>query len=369
MRMAVRLARRGAGFASPNPTVGCVVVQGEQVVGRGWHDYGKFDHAEVVAIREAGAHARGAEAYVTLEPCSHYGRTPPCAELLASSGIGRVVVGMIDPNPLVSGRGIEYLGAHGIETEVGVLAAEVAELLEPFACRVSAGRPLVVGKAGMSLDGRIAAPGGTERRLTSRESDGFTQELRLRADAILVGIGTVLKDDPLLTYRGRAGRRRPLVRVILDSQLRTPPRARLFDDAAGGPVLIFCSADCDSARRRTLEQRGAEVIAGAGAPGRPGLDLVLRELMRRDVNAVLVEGGSETHWAFLHAGLFDKFYFIVAPLVLGGTASVPVVGGEGYPTISDAERFRIRRSFTSGPDLVIEAFPAGSRSILSPWRG
>jgi diaminohydroxyphosphoribosylaminopyrimidine deaminase / 5-amino-6-(5-phosphoribosylamino)uracil reductase len=368
LRMAIRLARRGLGFASPNPTVGCVIVQGERVVGRGWHDYDKLHHAEVVAVREAGVLARGAEAYVTLEPCSHQGRTPPCTDLLVNSGIRRAVVAMIDPNPLVSGRGLEYLRSRGVETKVGLLEREAAELIDPFACRMRAGRPLVVAKVGMSLDGRIAAPSGPERRITSPASGAFTQDLRLRSDALLVGIGTILKDDPILTYRGRPGRRRPLMRVILDSQLRTPPGARVFEGTSRSPVLIFCSSECRPELRLTLERRGAEVVPGAGAPGRPDLGFVLQELARRDVLSVLVEGGSETHWAFLHRCLVDKFYFIVAPLVLGGGASVPAVGGEGYATIPDAPRFRIRRTFSAGPDLVVEAFPSYSESILSPWR-
>lgn len=367
MKEALRLALRGLGCASPNPSVGCVIVAGDKIVGRGWHDYGKLHHAEVVALQNAGERSRGATAYLTLEPCSHHGRTPPCAELMVRRGIRRAVIAMIDPNPRVEGRGAEFLRSSGIVTDVGLMAGEAAELIEAFACHVTSRRPLVVSKVGMSLDGRIAAPQGNERHLTSPEAGDFTQDLRLRADAVLVGVGTVLADDPELIYRGTQKRRRPLARVVLDTDLRISPGARLFRTPAA-PVLIFCGSGASPQKRSELERRGAEVIPWTGGElRRPDVGFVLQELGRREFLGVLVEGGSETHWAFLSRGFVDKFYFILAPLVLGGTA-IPAVGGQGYPTIPDAPRFRIRRAFPAGPDVVVEAFPSYSKSILSPWR-
>ncbi len=366
MKAALRLALQGIGCASPNPSVGCVIVAGGKIVGRGWHDYGRLDHAEVVAIQEAGERSRGATAYLTLEPCAHQGRTPPCAELLVRRGIRRAVVALIDPNPKVGGRGLEFLRNNGVEVHLGLMERQAAELIEPFACRVTSGRPLVVSKVGMSLDGRIAAPRGEEHRLTSPEAGDFTQGLRLRLDAVLVGIGTILADNPELTYRGMQRKRRPLARAILDTDLKTPPGARLFDNP--GAVHVFCSTGAPRRRRSELERRGAELIPWPGGePRRPEIGFVLRELARRDLLGVLVEGGGRTHWAFLSHGLVDKFYFILAPLVLGG-AAVPAVSGEGYASIPEAPRFRIRRTFAAGPDLIVEAFPEYSKSILSPWR-
>jgi diaminohydroxyphosphoribosylaminopyrimidine deaminase/5-amino-6-(5-phosphoribosylamino)uracil reductase len=367
-RRAIELARRGAGRASPNPTVGCVIVREGRIVGEGFHEYERRDHAEVVAVRQAGELARGATAYVSLEPCSHHGRTPPCAELLAASGIRRAVVATVDPNPVVSGRGLELLRSSGIDVDLGFMRDEASELIEPFACHVTTGRPLVVGKVGMSLDGRIAPRAGSNRRITSDEAGAFTQNLRLRLDALLVGIGTILSDDPLLTYRGKEVKARPLIRVILDSRLRTPPGARIFQAGPSCPVVIFCGSRAPVRSRKELEASGAEIIPVPRDRGLVDLDSVLQELGRRRILGILVEGGSETHWSFLSGGLLDKFYFIVAPLVLGGTGAVPAVGGQGYSGASGAPKFRIRKQFELGPDLVLETYPRFSRSIISPWR-
>ncbi|HYK90521.1 MAG TPA: bifunctional diaminohydroxyphosphoribosylaminopyrimidine deaminase/5-amino-6-(5-phosphoribosylamino)uracil reductase RibD [Acidobacteriota bacterium] len=366
MRRAMALARQGQGLASPNPTVGCVIVQAGRRVGEGLHDYSLKDHAEVRALREAGGRAKGGMVYTTLEPCSHYGRTPPCADQLIEAGVRRVVVATTDPNPKVSGSGIEKLRAAGVRVEVGLLHDEAQVLIEPFACLITRGLPLVVAKAGMTLDGRIATRTGEDRWITSPEGREFGQSLRLQLDAILVGSGAILADDPELTYRGSLPKARLLTRVLLDSKLRTPPNARVLKSVPQGPVLIFCGCDAPVRRRRKLEERGAEILAVTG--GRGGLDLraVLWELAARNVLGVLVEGGGEVHWSFLSAGLVDKFFFIMAPLVLGGR-SVPVVGGRGYKTIKEALRFIVRRSFTVGSDLVIEAYPFASHSILSPW--
>ena len=369
MRKALSLAEKGLGRASPNPSVGCLIVRDGEIVGRGWHEYAFRDHAEVRALQEAGAaRARNATAYVTLEPCCHQGRTPPCVNRLIDSGIRRVVVARIDPNPRVSGRGIHKLRSAGIQVDVGLLDEAAGKIIEPFACRITTGLPLVVSKVGMSLDGKIGTAGKNDRWITSPESREFGQMLRLSADALLVGVGTVLSDDPLLTYRGNAPKARPLARVILDRGLRTPVSARLFQSDPSAPVLIFCSSEAAQQRRRKeLEDRGAELIFVPDSGD--GLDLrcVLQELGKRDMLELLVEGGSRVHWSFLSNRLVDKFYFIVAPLVLGGKDAVPSVGGQGYETIADSPRFRISRSFYSGPDIVFETYPSYSRSFLSPW--
>lgn len=367
MKMALALAEKGIGLTSPNPSVGCVVVRDGRVVGRGTHEYSLKDHAEVKALREASGRSNGATAYVTLEPCCHHGRTPPCVDGLMLAGIRRVVVARIDPNPRVSGKGIERLRASGMCVDVGLMAEEAGKLIENFACRITTGLPLVVSKVGMTLDGKIGTGRPDGRWITAPESREFGQRLRLGADALLVGIGTVLADDPELTYRGQARKIRPLVRVILDSRLRTPSSARLFLTEPRTPVLIFCGTGAPLRRQRELESRGAEIVRITH--GRHGLNLnaVLKELGERNILELLVEGGSFIHWSFLCANLVDKFYFIVAPLVLGGTDAVPPVGGRGFKTVKDSAKFKVRRFFSSGPDVILETYPLCSRSIISPW--
>ena len=365
MRAALRLAARGVGQASPNPTVGCVIVRNGRIVGQGWHRYADRDHAEIGALRQAGTRARGGTAYVTLEPCSHQGRTPPCVAALIEAGVRRVVAAMIDPNPEVCGSGFDRLRHAGLQLEVGLFRMEALRLNEPFACYATTGRPLIVAKAGMSLDGRIATAAGETGWITSAEAREFGQGLRRELDAILVGVGTILADDPALTYRGLGAKDRPLVRVVLDSRLRTPIDARLFREAA--PLVIFCRPEAPSRPRRLLEKAGAEVIPVPRVAGGLDLEPVIAELARRKVLGLLVEGGSEIHWSFISRQLTDKFYFILAPLVLGGKQSVPSIGGAGFKTIASAPRFKITRNFPVGSDLVLEAYPQYSRSMASPW--
>ena len=367
MKRALALAEKALGLASPNPSVGCVVVRDGQIVGRGWHEYALRDHAEVRALGEASESSRNATAYVTLEPCCHQGRTPPCVDRLIQAGIRRVVAARVDPNPLVSGRGIEFLRAAGIRVDVGLMSEEAGKLIEAFACHVTTGIPLVVSKVGMSLDGKIGTGRPEGRWITSPESREFGQRLRLRADALLVGVDTVLFDDPELTYRSKMPKGKPLMRVILDSRLRTPPTARLFRTRPHTPTLIFCGLDAPQARQTELESAGAEVLRTPSSGNGVDLHAILLELGKRGVLELLVEGGSKIHWSFLSRNLVDSFYFIIAPLVLGGKNFIPSIGGEGYATVVDSPRFKIRRFFSVGPDLVLEAYPSYSRSIISPW--
>lgn len=367
MRVALRLAEKAVGLTSPNPTVGCVLVRDGRIVGQGWHEFAAREHAEVRALRAAGERAKGSVAYVTLEPCSHYGRTPPCAPQLVAAGVRRAVVARTDPNPLVAGRGIRLLEAAGVSVSVGLLQEEAGRLIEPFACHVTTGRPLVVAKAALSLDGRISAGARADAHISCDEALAFGQSLRLQLDAILVGVGTVLADDPELTYRGGQPKARPLHRAILDSRLRTPPTARLLRGAPATPVLVFCGPDAPGSRRRALEKLGAEVIPVPSRAGGLSLRRVLRELGARDLLGVLVEGGSRVHGSFVAQRLIDKFYFLYAPIVLGGAQALPAVGGPGCRRISAAPRFRIARVFRLGEDLALEAYPGYSRSILSPW--
>lgn len=367
MRKALALAKKGLGVASPNPSVGCLIVQAGRIVGCGYHEYPLLDHAEVRALREAATLSRNATAYVTLEPCCHQGRTPPCADRLIESGVRRVVVARIDPNPRVSGQGIARLRSAGVQVDVGLFQEEAGEIIEPFACRIVTGIPLVVSKAGMSLDGKIGTAERRDRQITSPESLEFAQRLRLSADAVLIGVGTVLSDDPELTYRESAPKSRPMVRVILDSSLRTPVSARLFQSSPSSPVLIFCGSSVSDRRRAELEKQGATILAVPHSDDGLDLHAVLQELGEREILGLLVEGGSQVHWSFVSSRLVDKFFFLIAPLILGGKNAVPSVGGKGYDLIAEAPRFRIRRSFYAGPDIVLEAYPAYTKSIISPW--
>jgi diaminohydroxyphosphoribosylaminopyrimidine deaminase / 5-amino-6-(5-phosphoribosylamino)uracil reductase len=369
MKKALALAEKGMGLASPNPSVGCCIVQDKHVVGRGWHEYATLDHAEIRALSEAAERARGATAYVTLEPCCHYGRTPPCADALIQAGVRRVVVARIDPSHKVAGRGIEVLRSSGIQVDVGLFSEEAGSLIEPFACHATTGFPLVISKVGMSLDGKIGTGFPEGRAITSPESREFGQRLRFSADALLVGIGTILSDDPELSYRGKASKSSPLIRVVLDSMLRTPAKARLFQVHPNSPVLIFCSQKAPHDRRTELESRGAEIIAISESDEGLDLHLILQELGKRNVLGLLVEGGSHVHWSFLSNNLIDCFYFIIAPFVLGGDHAIPSVGGKGYKATIDSPRFKIRRSYPVGPDMVFEAYPSYSKSIISPWIG
>ena len=367
MKRAFRLAEEGEGLSSPNPSVGCLIVKNGEIVGRGFHEYDLRDHAEVRALREAGDAARGATAYVTLEPCSHEGRTPPCADKLIQSGVRRVVAAIRDPNPRVSGRGIEKLRAAGITVDVGLKSDAAGKIIEAFACHVTTGRPLVVAKAGMSLDGKIGTGFPEGRQITSPQGLEFGQRLRLRYDALLVGVGTVLADDPELTYRGQRPKRQPLTRVILDARLRTPRTGRMFQNRQS-PILIFCGAEASPSKKTALERAGAEIVTVPEIKGELDLPSVLEELGRRNILGVLVEGGSRIHGSFLTRNLVDVFYFIIAPMVLGGAKSIPLASGDGCASTADAPKFRIRKKYQAGTDLILEAYPSASRSIVSPWK-
>jgi diaminohydroxyphosphoribosylaminopyrimidine deaminase/5-amino-6-(5-phosphoribosylamino)uracil reductase len=288
--------------------------------------------------------------------------------LLRQSGVRRVVVSAIDPNPLVCGKGIEKLRSGGIKVEVGLMREAGERMIEPFACHVRSGYPLVVAKVGMSLDGRIAVPGDRKHWISSEEARSFGQSLRHRMDAILVGIGTILSDDPQLTYRGPEPKTRPLIRAILDSNLRTPAGARVFRADPALPVILFCSARAPKNRQRELREKGAEIFVVPCSNGKLDIRSILKELGRRNVLGLLVEGGSAVHWSFVAAKLVDKFYFNLAPIVLGGSESIPAVGGQGYKSVPSSPRFKIVKHFEAGSDLILETYPTYSRSILSPWR-
>ena len=314
MARALQLAQRGLPTTAPNPRVGCVLVKDGKNIGEGWHVRAGEPHAEVHALRAAGAAAQDATAYVTLEPCSHHGRTPPCAEALIEAGVARVVCAMQDPNPRVAGQGFAMLRAAGIAVECGLMEAAARDLNIGFVSRMTRGLPFVRSKIAASLDGRTALANGVSQWITGAAARVDVQHWRARSCALVTGIGTVLADDPQLNVR-IATERQPL-RVVLDSALRMPPTARMLQ---GGRVLV-CTASQDAGKRAALERQGAEVLLLPVTAGQVDLPAVLRELARRGINEVLVEAGKTLNGALLRAGLVDELLLYLAPQLLGDAA-------------------------------------------------
>lgn len=314
MAQALRLAERGLYTTAPNPRVGCVLVKAGKVVGEGWHERAGEPHAEVHALRNAGRSARGATAYVTLEPCSHHGRTPPCADALIAEGVSRVVCAMQDPNPQVAGNGLAALRAAGIEAECGLMEAAARELNIGFFTRMSRGTPWVRSKIAASLDGRTALANGTSKWITGAAARRDVQQWRARSCAVLTGIGTVLADDPRLNVREVHTERQPL-RVVVDSRLRMPPEAAILS----GAVLIY-TASSDASRRAALQAQGAEVVTMTSADGQVDLPAMLGDLARRGTNEVLVEAGRTLNGALFKTGLVDELVLYLAPRLLGDAA-------------------------------------------------
>ena len=348
MERALFLAARGRGRTSPNPLVGAVVVSLDGVVvGHGAHERAGGPHAEVVALDEAGTRARGATLYCSLEPCSHTGRTGPCTERIVAAGVARVVAAIADPNPLVNGGGFAYLRAHGVAVDVGIGRGAATRLNQPFLTFIRERRPFVILKAATSLDGRIAAGPGIRTPLTSTPADRRSHRLRAEVDAIGVGAGTMLADDPLLTVRG-VYRERPLVRVIFDRRLRTPPRARIFSTLAQGPVIMMTTAAfAGGERAAALRAAGAEIETAADGT----LAAALARLGARAVTSLLLEGGAALQAAAWDAGLIDYVRVYVTPHVLG-TGGVPLAGGRSVPLAALSDL----RVETCGPDVIIEGY-------------
>ena len=367
MREVLDLARAGIALTSPNPCVGAVIVDDAgKVAGSGSHTYDGLKHAENLAIEQAGSKARGATLYVNLEPCSHQGRTPPCANAILSAGIIRVVAAMEDPNPLVAGQGFARLRDAGVQVEVGILKGEAQKLNEAFARYIRHKTPLITLKTAMTLDGKIApepspievaGPGNVTRGwITSDFARKHVQQLRHQHDAILVGVGTILADDPLLTDRTGLPRRRPLLRVILDSRLRLPPESRLVQHV-NADVLVLCSI-LDIDRKRALENRGVRVeqIAAARPDGRPDFRTVARHLGEQQITSLLIEGGATVNWDALAAGVVDKIFFYYAPKILAGSGSVPFAVGEGFRRMSDAAHVKSIAIHRFGEDFAVEGY-------------
>jgi len=358
MEHALDLARKGIGLSSPNPTVGCVIVKDGAILGEGFHQYDWKDHAEIVALKQAGERAHGATLYVTLEPCNHTGRTGPCTEAIIAAGVSRIVAAMEDPNPKTHGTGFAQLRPAGIEVESGLLEAEAQLLIEAFSHWITTRKPFVTLKSALTLDGQLALPksrkGKNHEWITSEESRDEVHRMRHASDALLTGIGTILVDNPLLTDRSGLPRRRRLLRVILDTHLRLSPKSRIVQ-TADGDLLVYTSALLKSPKARKLQNAGVELIEVKRS--RTGLDLgaVLKDLGRRDILSVLLEAGPHLNAAALSAGLVNKLVLFYAPKIVGNP-SVPFVssGANSMPSL------RVSTIRQSGPDIAVVAYPRKS---------
>jgi diaminohydroxyphosphoribosylaminopyrimidine deaminase / 5-amino-6-(5-phosphoribosylamino)uracil reductase len=353
MARALDLARRGVGLTHPNPAVGAVIVNSGRVVGEGFHVYDRRDHAEVIALRQAGRRAKGAALYVTLEPCRHTGRTGPCTNAIIASGIKRVVGAMRDPHSIVAGRGFQQLRRGGIEVTTGVAEHDAQAINESFSQWIITKRPLVTLKTALTLDGQIAQRAGSVTWITSPESRKEVQTIRHQADALLTGIGTVLADDPRLSDRSGLPRRRRLLRVILDSKLRMPLRSELVQSAEGD-LLIVTTQPLDSKGALALIRAGAEVIRVPTRRGHVDLRAVIHELGRREILSLLVEAGAELNGAILEAGLVDKMILFYAPKIMGGDG-VPMarIPSRWFPKSPALANLKLRNC---GPDFVVEGY-------------
>ncbi len=373
MRQALQLARQGVTLASPNPRVGAVVVSNAgDVIGSGFHTYDGVKHAEVLALEQAqaqaGGRAKGGTLYLNLEPCSHQGRTGPCCDAVIAAGISRVVAAMADPNPQVSGQGFARMRAAGITVQSGLMETEARKLNEAFAKFILTKLPLVTLKSGMTLDGKIAGPqghsinapaheaGGAIAWVTSKESREHVQQLRHESDAIMVGVGTVVADDPLLTDRTGLARRRGVLRVILDSKLRLPLESRVVKTAKND-VLVFCSF-AEENKRRELEARGVRVeqVALGLSEGRPDMQKVVARLGELNITSLLIEGGALVNWEALATSVADKVFFYYAPKILGGTASIPFASGAGFKQMSEAVVVKNMTLHRFGEDFAMEGY-------------
>jgi diaminohydroxyphosphoribosylaminopyrimidine deaminase / 5-amino-6-(5-phosphoribosylamino)uracil reductase len=353
MKRALELARRGIGLAHPNPKVGAVIVKAGRIIGEGFHAYDQRDHAEIVALRQAGERARGATLYVTLEPCCHEGRTGPCTKAIITAGIEQVHAAMTDPNPKVAGRGFAELEGAGIGVRAGQGEADAKTLNEDFAKWIRTGLPFVTLKSALTLDGQIAARAGRPTAISGEDSRDAVQRLRHAADAVLTGIGTVLADDPLLTDRTLEPRRRPLLRAVLDSRVRLPLKSKLVKSAASD-VVVFTNQGSSAQRARALTAAGVEVVALRGKRGRVDLHAVIRELGKRQILNVLLEAGAELNGAALEAGIVDKMILFYAPKIMG-TGGVPMarIPSKWFAKSPALSRLKV---FSCGSDFVVEGY-------------
>jgi len=351
MRRALRLAKKGRGRTSPNPMVGAVLVKDGRVIGEGYHTKAGEAHAELLALREAKEEAKGATLYLNLEPCNHYGRTPPCAPAVIEAGVKRVVAGMEDPNPLVKGKGSESLRKAGLAVEIGILKNECRRLNEAFCKYIVKKEPFVILKVAATLDGKIATRDGDSKWISGESSRRFVHRLRDQVDGVIVGVGTILKDDPMLTARIKGGR--DPYRIILDSRLRIPEDAKVIEISPSRTIVATTELSPKDKRDR-LEKKGVRIIILDSKQGRVNLKTCLFRLGGMEMMSVLVEGGSQVNGAFLDEGLIDKFILFLSPRLIGDKDALGIFGGKGIESLRETislNEFRVRKI---GGDILLE---------------
>lgn len=356
MKLAIELAKKARGRTSPNPLVGAVIVKDGKIVGRGFHKKAGEHHAEINAFNDAGERAKGAALYVNLEPCSHYGRTPPCTRMIIERGISKVFIGMEDPNEVVAGSGIRCLNDNGLFVKTGILKEQCEKLNEIYIKYITTKRPFVILKSAVSLDGKIATKTGDTRWITNEKSRRFLHRLRDQVDGILVGIGTILADDPKLTTRlyGRKGK--DPIRVIVDSTLRIPLHAKAINRESHGTTIIVTTEFAQKEKISQLENLGANVLVTNSKDNRVDLNELMSELGKLEITSLLIEGGAEVNASSLENRIVDKVLFFYAPKIIGGVGAVSVVGGEGAESLNDAvllEHIRVRK-FEN--DILVEGY-------------
>ena len=354
MRQALALAEQARGGTSPNPLVGALIVKNGAVVGRGWHQQAGMPHAEIHALADAGHQAQGACMYVTLEPCSHHGRTGPCTEAIIRAGVHRVVAAMTDPNPAVAGQGFRQLRENGVEVVEGVLAHEAARQNDIFLTWITTGKPFIALKSAMTLDGKIATGKGDSRWITCAASRQFVHQLRSQYDAVLVGIGTVLADNPQLTNRTPDGGKNP-IRLVLDSQARTPLDSHVIADGQA-PTIIVVAEDAPSDRVEALRLAGVDILVMPRKKDRIDLPLLLAELGRRPITSILVESGGAVNGSLIDDGLADKVYWFIAPKLTGGSCAPGPVGGQGVAKMDEAHQLEEMVWQPIGSDMLLTAY-------------
>lgn len=354
MKRALELAIKGVGMVNPNPMVGAVIVKDNKVIGEGFHEKYGHAHAERNAVKNAVEDIEGATVYVTLEPCAHYGKTPPCVDLLIEKKVRKVVIGMLDPNPLVAGKSIKKLKENNIEVKVGVKEKECRKLNEVFIKYITTKKPFVIMKAGISIDGKIATSGGESKWITSERSRLHSHELRNRMSGIMVGINTVLSDDPSLTYRGEHKGKDPL-RIIIDSTLKVPFESKVIK-YNNNNTIVACVENTDLIKKEKLEKMGVKIIETKSKKGKVDLQEVVEKLGKDKIDSILLEGGGTLNFSALKEGIVDKVRFYIAPKIIGGQNSKNSVSGQGFYNLDDCVNLKDMSYEQMGNEIVVEGY-------------
>ena len=356
MKQALELAGNGIGFVNPNPLVGAVIVKDGQIIGRGWHEYFGGPHAEINAIKDAKGNTENATIYVSLEPCSHYGKTPPCSLEIIRNKFSRVVVGCVDPNPLVAGRGIEMIRNAGIEVQSGIMEKEVKELNEVFFKFISTQMPFVVMKTAMSLDGKIATKTGDSKWISGEKSRIRVHELRNQYSGIMLGINTVIKDDPLLNVRNINGNTKNPIRIVVDSKARISLEAKIINSPEIAPTIIAVTDQAPDEKLSQLKEKGARVIVCPEQNRRVNLRFLMQELAKQNIDSILLESGGTLNFEAIHQGIVDKVIAFIAPKIIGGAEAITPVEGMGVSRLTDAVELENLKTIQSGQDIMVEGY-------------